>query len=171
MEGPAILDWESPVDAGRPRLPSDAARHAQLLADLASAADLTDISTFGDLLVAMERFGLLGRLGDDRLVPNPAPPLIWDVLGRSDADAHPWRLGVAMTQERSTQSDVLHLLRWAAEGTLRASPLRMALRLARPVQQVLDALRALQLLDRIQVDQPLDGIDPSQLIRINPQRA
>lgn len=133
MEGPAILDWDSPVDAGPPRLPDDAARQAQLLALLSSAADMADITTFGDLLVAMERLGLLGRLGDDRLVPNAAPPLVWDALGMSEADAHIARVGVAWT--RNATRKTMSCTSSAGPRTASSALLRYGWLCAWPVQR------------------------------------
>lgn len=164
--GRPSLSLDGPVDGGLRRLLQDAQAQAQLLAGLAAAATLSEISTVADLLIALERVGLLGRIGQDRLVPNPSPPACWDVLAMSPADAHSIRVGLAWDQERSMQDDLLHLLRWAPGGRLSAPPVRMAVRLARPVSEVLGALEALRLLGKVTVDTPLDDLDPHESVTI-----
>ncbi|HEX8003074.1 MAG TPA: hypothetical protein VF519_10315 [Mycobacteriales bacterium] len=132
--------WDSPALGHGWATPPEQAfpDRVETLRAVAAAAGLAAVATFGDALEALERLGLVARGAGGGLVPNPAPPASWDVLGLPAERAAAARVQSLRRRYQHLQGDVLRLLAW---GPLRATPRRIAVRLALRPEDVVGALR------------------------------
>jgi hypothetical protein len=103
------------------------------------------VETYGDLLTALTRLGLIARLDDgtERLAPIPQYTPVWDVFDIDDDDVRSTKWQADLTFYRTIPDDLLHLIVWAPGRTLHATPMQMATRLALSVDDVLGSLRLL----------------------------
>jgi hypothetical protein len=143
--------WGSPVDRylqGPPHpLDSGMQFKLQKVAYLAAAAGLECLATFGDMMDLLERLGLLVRChphSGGLLTLNPAPRPVWEVLDFEDPRSR-WgaELQALRSDYRVMEDEIRQFVRWAAGGVLRTTPRRMAVRLSRPMPDVLGGLRLL----------------------------
>lgn len=111
-----------------------------------------DITTFGDLVTALLRCGLLTHTDDDAVAPNPAPSPVWEVLDLPEATERSLRRQGLQADFAAIQWDLLHLVRWAPDQELRTSPRRIAIRLAVPLEQVSGGFQLLEAYGRIRTE-------------------
>jgi hypothetical protein len=149
--------WESPV-TGRPAgigTPSLMAQETGILEPLAAAAGMASIDTFADMAAAMRALGLLTEWqtsGKTLLVPNAAPPPIWEALpNATDELVHFWKLRALAADFGSLEGDIQHLLRWTPERTLTATLTRIAVRLGVSVGHVSGVLQLSEMRGQITV--------------------
>lgn len=110
-----------------------------------------EIVTYGDLLDALLQCGLLARTHDARVVPNPAPTPVWELLELDEPTRRSIQLRVLEGDFGDIQWDIAHLIRWAPDQTLDTTPRAIALRLAVPVRSVLGGLELLNVHGRAHV--------------------
>lgn len=145
--------WTSPCDRSLSQSPDVPGVQYALdrLSELAETTGLAALQTFGDMLECLERVGLLVRCHprlEGRLVPNPAPRPIWDVVPCTDAARWEMRLQAMRAEHSVLEDELKHLVRWAEGGVLRATPRAVAIRLSRSPVDVLGGLRLLDHLSR-----------------------
>jgi hypothetical protein len=160
--------WDSPLVHAPNALNRDAYERGlrARLEPLAAAAGC-ELNTYRDALDALLNLGLLATLPRpaSRLVSNPAPPAAWDTL-------HPLPLpetavrASALSAYGHLARDIEHLVAWAPDRVLRASPLTIAVRLAVPVPELIGALRLLVLRGYRLEPPDLDALDPAAPISI-----
>ena len=100
--------------------------------NLAAWSGIDSLVTVGDLIEAMSSLGLLAvarHNGRDRLTPNPGAPRPEDVLPLSPEHKRFLRSQGLRSDFYAMGMDLLHLLRWAPDETLVATPFEIALRL------------------------------------------
>lgn len=115
-------------------------RTCQLIAE---ATGMPSVSTFGDALEALERLGLLARVqgADGPLVPSPAPAPIWDVLPLEPGQVRGLKYQALGRDHQGLEGDILHILRWAPDGSVHTTVREVALRLCLTPPAALGALR------------------------------
>jgi hypothetical protein len=131
------------------------AQETGILEPLAAAAGMASIDTFADMAAAMRALGLLTEWqtsGKTLLVPNAAPPPIWEALpNATDELVHFWKLRALAADFGSLEGDIQHLLRWTPERTLTATLTRIAVRLGVSVGHVSGVLQLLEMRGQITV--------------------
>jgi hypothetical protein len=164
--------WDSPVRGrrtGRERPPSENL-HNDLLEQLAAAADMPTIATFADLLNALRVHGLLADwniASGARLVPNPAPRPIWEVLPQfAVGQVRHWKIQALAADYMSLEGDIRHLLRWAPDRRLSADLRRIALRLSLMPADVVGVLRLLEMRGKLTVDPTPELTEPTAPILV-----
>lgn len=130
-----------------------------------------DITTFGDLVTALLRCGLLTRTDDDAVAPNPAPAPVWEVLDLPEATQRSLRLQALQADFAAIQWDLLHLVRWAPGEELRTTPRRIAIRLAVPLEQVLGGFQLLEAYGRIRTEPEVTALAADNAMAASQPRA
>lgn len=123
------------------------ARKAQSLVDLAAAAELPEVRVMADFIQALLNIGLLlhvRQAGQELLVPNACPGLVWEVLEVDEQQRRHLRRKSAAADFETTFDDLINILAWAPERRLVTTPRRIAIRLGTTPDQVLGALDLLE---------------------------
>lgn len=156
------LGWTSPVNGAVPMTAEARTINPGpfTLLDALDAAGMPGVSTFADAFTCLVRLGLLARSdtpSGERWVPNPAPEPVPPVLELSDAvrrerevRAHPH------VDLRYLDGDLHTLACWPPRGPVTART--VAVRLAAPVEHVVDAIRVRALTRSWAVD-----VDPREI--------
>jgi hypothetical protein len=141
----------------------------QLLATLATAAQLTQLVNVADLIVATRRLGLLTTIDDgtDRVVPNPAPMPAWERLPLTSMMAQALQRQGLWADFNDIQWDLYHVIRWAPDGVLRARPGQVAVRLAVPADDVVGGLQLLAAEGRIRTEMDLSTVAADDLVEVS----
>ncbi|MCZ3389261.1 MAG: DUF1963 domain-containing protein [Actinomycetia bacterium] len=135
-----------------------------LIAALEDAAGMPAICTLNDSLQCLLNLGVLTRTqtvdGNTVIAPSPDAPAVWQALEVSQG----WRVHLrspALRKElASIEGDVEHLLFWAPDGELSATPRQIAERLGLAIGQArgcLELLAADQDVDNVDDDTPVHG--------------
>ena len=122
--------------------------NAQRLADLAAQVGLPEITVMGHFIQALENLGLLlvmRRKGEDLLVPNPCPGMVWDVLDIPEQVRDRIRVQIGYADFRQVAEDLDNIVGWARDLTLTTTPRTLATRLAVTVDEVRGGLDLLAL--------------------------
>lgn len=118
------------------------------LARLAAQAGMAQIEVFADLILALQKIGLLlsfERGGEELLVPNPAPGMVWDTVDMTDDVRRGYETQIGYADFRTAADDMQHVLHWAPDRKVVGTPRMIALRLALAPEHVLGAMRLLTL--------------------------
>jgi hypothetical protein len=170
---PEQPNWASPIWP-RPLVPGLTDHMSDRLALIGQAASMEQIRTYGDALTCLRRLGLLAVLDGEqheRLTINAAPENVGDVVA-IDADlARGLKMQALASRYRAFDEDVLHMVRWAPDETLVASPYQLAVRLSLSANSVVGALQLLQLQQQIEVDRDLEDLEPQTEIVITRRKA
>lgn len=132
------------------------------LTALARMSGRATIETFGDVLAAMLDVGLLAVTEGHhpgRLVPNPAPPAIWDLDPQTAADPRT-RLWAEHRHQLGAVTEINHLVRWAPGRRLTTRPLDIAVRLSAAVSWVIGGIRFLPAFDWVHLVDPVEELTP-----------
>ena len=132
---------------------------------LARAAKLPGIETFGDALTALERLGLLARLDGGRIVPNPAPAPVWELVPLSPEARAGLETQALRAEFSSFEGDIEHVVRWC-DGELITTPRTIATRLAIHPDDVRGAMRLLRSTRRDVSLDPEGPTDPDREVTI-----
>lgn len=137
------------------------------LALVAAGAGISEITVVGHLIQALVNLGLLlpiHRKGQELLVPNACPGMVWDVLDISEQARDSIRVQIGYADFRHVAADIDNMLLWAPSQILTTTPRRLAIRLAVTSDEVLGAFELLDLTDRARhvriaggPDRPEDG--------------
>lgn len=179
--------WDSPVE-GHAQLPPDgpaASWRPEMLersktavrkqtATLAQAAGMPAVLTFGDLLDALLRLGVLVQQSAERgelIVPSPAPVPVWELPYVNEELRENLRQESIIKRGRELQADLCCAVQWAPGGQLRTTPRQLAVRWAVTTADVIDGLRALTMhrsgYDVTPAPETLNGV---QDVTITPRR-
>lgn len=136
------------------------------MATLAAVTRMAAIDTYADALDCLLRLGLVARLKSGELVPNPAPPSVWNALALPHEQASQIRLQALASDYQHLEGDLLHVLRWGPPDGLVATPGRIAIRLSLSSADVIATLRLLELRGFLRVAPDIDHVDSQTEVTI-----
>ena len=102
---------------------------------IADWAGIESLTTIGDLVAAMRNLGLLAAVhhdGVEHITPNPGAPRPEQIVTLSSEDTRFIRNQGLRYDYASIRWDLEHLLRWAPDHTIVATPFTIAVRLGVP---------------------------------------
>ncbi len=132
------------------------AHDAELLAPAFGTVD-----SWGSLIEAMNRVGLLAVVptaDGPAFLPNPAPPPVWTVVDMDDSRAEHLKRRAQIQVYGTYVPDIEQLVRWSP-APFTATPRMIAVRLALPVDDIVETLRLVDLTDPGRVQGDLDDLD------------
>jgi hypothetical protein len=119
------------------------------------------VDSWGSLIDAMHRVGLIAMIptaDGPAFVPNPAPLPAWTVVDMDDDQRQALKRRTQFDMYRTVVPDIEQLVRWSP-SPFTAAPRMIAVRLAMPVDDVVETLRLVETTDPGRVQGNVDNVD------------